>query len=184
MADPVGGSPLPGIDGVTGSEAQPVLLGRIVGLFGVNGWVKVFSYTDPREAILNYDRWLLMQNDAWKDATIAEGKRHGKSIIARFDGVEDPDHAHKLIGCDIAVLREKLPVPELGTYYWADLEGMNVVHRDGTQIGKVAYLMETGSNDVLVTAGEKERLIPFVADEVILDVDFANGIITVDWNWD
>ena len=61
---------------------------------------------------------------------------------------------------------------------------MRVVHRDGTELGRVAYLMETGANDVLVTEGERERLIPFIADKVILAVDFAEGVISVDWEWD
>ena len=169
---------------MTDVETQPVLLGRVVGLFGLKGWVKVFSYTDPRESILKYDGYLLMQNDAWQKVTIAEGKKHGKSVIARLDGVDDPELAGELIGCDIAVSREHLPSPEIGSYYWRDLEGMRVVNSDGADLGKVAYLMETGANDVLVTKGEQERLIPFIADKVILDVDFADGVITVDWEWD
>ncbi len=101
-----------------------------------------------------------------------------------LEGIEDREQAATRVGCDIAVLREDLPDAEDGTYYWADLEGLRVVNRDGAELGKVAYLMETGANDVLVTAGERERLIPFVAGEVILDVDFAKGVITVDWEWD
>lgn len=169
---------------MTDVETQPVLLGRVAGLFGVKGWVKVHSFTEPREAILNYRHWSLMQNNAWRKVQVAEGKRHGKSVIARLDGVDEPEQANGLIGCDIAVLRGEMPKPEVGSYYWADLEGMRVVHRDGIEIGTVAYLIETGANDVLVTKGERERLIPFVADEVILDVDFANRVITVDWEWD
>lgn len=169
---------------MTDVETQPVLLGRIVGVFGLKGWVKVFSYTDPRDAILNYPTCLLMQNDAWHEIRIAEGKKHGKSVIARLDGIDDPDRAGALIGCDIAVSGDKLPTPEVGSFYWKDLEGMRVVHRDGTDLGTVAYLMETGANDVLVVEGERERLIPFVADKVILDVDFASRVITVDWEWD
>jgi 16S rRNA processing protein RimM len=171
-------------DAVTNVETQPVLLGRVVGLFGLKGWIKVFSYTDPRESILKYDGLLLMQNGAWQKVTIAEGKKHGKSVIARLDGVEDPEQAGELIGCEIAVSRDHLPSPEVGSYYWRDLEGMNVVNSDGTDLGEVAYLMETGANDVLVTKGEQERLIPFIVDKVILDVDFAGGVITVDWEWD
>ena len=77
-----------------------------------------------------------------------------------------------------------MPAAEDGSYYWADLEGLRVVHRDGTELGHVAYLMETGANDVLVTQGEKERLIPFILDEVVLDVDLEQGVISVDWEWD
>ena len=169
---------------MTDIETQPVLLGRIVGIFGLKGWVKVFSYTDPRDSILKYPICLLKQNDTWQKIRIAEGKKHGKSVIARLDGVDDPDQAGEYIGCDIAVSRDELPKPEVGRYYWNDLEGMKGLHRDGTDFGTVAYLMETGANDVLVVAGERERLIPFIADRIILDVDLAARVITVDWEWD
>jgi len=146
--------------------------------------MKVFSYTQPREAILDYDRWHLRTDGAWRAVTVAEGKRHGKSVIVHFEGVDDPDEAAGLIDSDIAIERAELPATEDGRYYWADLEGLQVVHRDGTELGKVAYLLETGANDVLVTTGEPERLIPFIVDKVILDVDLANGVITVDWEFD
>lgn len=144
----------------------------------------MFSYTQPREAILNYDRWYLQRDGQWQAASVSEGKRHGKSVIAHLDGVDDPDQAAELIESDIAIARGDLPQAEDGLYYWADLEGMRVVHRDGSDLGRVAYLLETGANDVLVTKGERERLIPFVADKVILDVDFDKGVISVDWEWD
>jgi len=159
-------------------------LGRISGLFGVKGWVKLFSYTQPREAILDYARWFVNREGEWQAATVAEGQRHGKSVIARLEGVDDRDQASAWLGCDIAIPHSDLPETEDGSYYWADLEGMRVVHRDGTELGRVAYLMETGANDVLVTEGERERLIPFIAQKVILDVDFTTGVISVDWEWD
>ena len=153
-------------------------------MFGVKGWVKVFSYTQPREAILDYDRWRLRRGANWHRVRVAEGKRHGKSVIAHLEGVDDRDEAATWIGADIAIARNDLPAAAEGSYYWADLEGLRVVHRDGTELGRVAYLLETGANDVLVTEGERERLIPFIADKVILGVDLDNGVIHVDWEWD
>ena len=163
---------------------QPVVLGRISGLFGVRGWVKVYSYTEPREAVLNYCRWLLPDGDGWQEATVAEGRRHGKSIVARLAGVADRDQAAELVGREIAVRRDALPETDNGEYYWSDLEGLTVEHRDGTELGRVAYLLETGANAVMVVQGETERLIPFVMDKVILGVDLANGRIEVDWEWE
>ena len=144
----------------------------------------MYSFTRPRDAILNYRRWFLGHDGDWQSLQVEEGKRHGKSIVARLEGIDDRDAAALLIGRDIAVPRQELPDTEDGTYYWADLEGLQVVDRDGTVLGTVAYLLETGANDVLVTEGDKERLIPFVAGEVILDVDVVKGVITVDWEWD
>lgn len=164
--------------------ADRVVLGRISGLFGVKGWVKVFSYTDPREAILEYSRWWLGQNDDWCVAELADGKRHGKTVIAQLAGFDGPETAATLLGCDIVVPRSALPTPGEGSYYWRDLQGLTVRHRDGTDLGNVAYVLETGANDVLVVAGDKERLVPFIAGKVILDVDLEGGVISVDWEWD
>ncbi len=163
---------------------QPVVLGRISGLFGVRGWVKVYSYTEPREAVLEYDRWLLSGNDGWHEARVAEGQRHGKTIIARIDGYVDRDQAAALIGTEIAVPRGALPATGKDQFYWSDLEGLRVVHRDGAELGRVASLLETGANDVMVVKGEQERLIPFVMDKVVLGVDLDKGEIEVDWEWD
>jgi len=159
-------------------------MGRISGLFGVQGWVKVYSYTEPREAVLDYDRWLLGRKDGWQEATVAEGQRHGKTIIVRIDGYVDRDQAAKLVGLDIGVPREAMPKTDNGRFYWSDLEGLKVLHRDGTELGKVDYLLETGANDVMVVKGDGERLIPFVMDKVVLGVDLDKGEIEVDWEWD
>jgi 16S rRNA processing protein RimM len=161
-----------------------VVLGQITGLFGVRGWVKVYSYTEPREAVLNYDRWLLSGKDGWHEATVAEGQRHGKTVIVRIDGYDDRDQAARLIGTEIGIPREELPEAGGDQFYWSDLEGLAVVHRDGTELGKVDHLLETGAHDVMVVKGDQERLIPFVMKEVVLGVDLASGKIKVDWEWD
>ncbi len=163
---------------------SPVILGRIVGLFGVRGWVKVYSYTEPRDAVLEHGKWWLGAEGSWQAVDVAEGKRHGKGIIARIEGVDDRDTAAAWVGREIGVPRDALPETGPGEFYWTDLEGLTVLHKDGRELGKVDYLMETGANDVLVIRGDRERLIPFVMEDVILDVDLDNGVISVDWEWD
>ena len=165
-------------------KPEPVVLGRITGLFGVRGWVKVFSYTEPREAVLNYKRWLLRKHDEWQPVSVAEGKRHGKTVIVRVEGFDDRDRSAELIGSEIGTPRDEMPEAAEGQYYWTDLEGLRVVHTDGSELGTVVYLVETGAHDVMVVKGEKERLIPFVRDKVIVDVDLEEGLIAVDWEWD
>ena len=165
-------------------EGKPVILGRVAGLYGVKGWIKVHSYTEPREAILDYKDWLLLRDGDWQSVRLAEGKRHGKTVIARLEGVNDRDVAATYVDNDIGVLREQLPETARDEFYWADLEGLQVVHSDGRILGKVAYLLATGANDVLVVKGDQEILIPFVQGEVIKDVDLAAGVINVDWEWD
>lgn len=144
----------------------------------------MFSYTDPREAILEYESWLLGHQGVWRPARVAEGQRHGKTVVARIDGFDDRDQAATLIGAEIGVPREALPEAEAGHYYWSDLEGLRVVRSDGSELGVLAYLLETGAHDVMVVKGEREQLVPFVKDEVVLDVDLEKGVITVDWDWD
>ena len=123
-------------------------------MFGVRGWVKIYSYTDPREAILKYECWLLGHENDWQSAEVAEGQRHGKTVVARISGFDDRDRATTLIGKEIAVLRDALPKTEDGHYYWQDLEGLAVVRRDGSTLGNVAYLLETGAHDVMVVKGD------------------------------
>jgi len=159
-------------------------MGRITGLFGVRGWVKVFSYTEPREAVLNYKSWLLRKQDEWQAATVAEGKRHGKGVIVRVEGFDDRDRSAELIGSEIGIWRSAMPEAGEGQFYWSDLEGLRVVRKDGSEVGTVGYLLETGAHVVMVVQGEKECLIPFVLNEVIIDVDLDAGLITVDWEWD
>lgn len=146
--------------------------------------MKVFSYTDPREAILQYQGLSLGRNGEWQSIKVAEGQRHGKSVILRLEGFDDRDQAASLIGAEIGADRSELPEPEEGHYYWSDLTGLKVVHRDGTELGKIKELLATGAHDVMVVEGEQERLIPFVKDEVVLSVDFDERQVNVDWEWD
>ena len=144
----------------------------------------MYSHTEPREAILEYKNWMLKRDDAWQPVAVEDGKPHSKSVIAKLANIEDRDAAAELLDVEIAVSREELPETRANEYYWADLEGLKVVHRDGGLLGTVAYLMATGANDVMVVAGDREYLIQFVVDEVILDVDLVAGLISVDWEWD
>lgn len=166
------------------SSESRVVLGHVSGLFGVKGWVKLHSYTEPREAILDYGECQLNEAGGWRAATLVEGKKHGKGVIARFAGIDDRDLAQTLIDAQIAVTRDQLPEPEDGHYYWADLEGLEVTNKSGRTLGIVDHLLATGANDVLVVKGEQEILIPFVMGSVILDVDLDGRRIQVDWEWE
>ena len=159
-------------------DRRSIVLGRISGLFGVRGWVQVFSETDPRENILRYSPWLL---DGQPHA-VAEGRAHGKGIVARLAGYDDRDQAAALLGKEIRVARAQLPPPRPDEFYWADLEGMSVRTLDAVDLGRVSHLFGTGANDVLVIEGDRERLIPFVWDDVVKNVDFDAGLIRVDWD--
>jgi 16S rRNA processing protein RimM len=159
-----------------------LLLGRVSGIYGVRGWVRVFSYTHPRANILNYPEWYLRHGADWVPRRLLEGRTHGKGIIARLDGCDDRDQAASLVSRDIAIRREQLPEIGEDEFYWADLIGLRVETVDGVELGTVSRLMETGANDVLVVEGDRERLIPYLWQDVVKRVDVESAVMIVDWD--
>jgi 16S rRNA processing protein RimM len=161
-----------------------LLLGRIVGLFGVDGWVKVESYTEPRNRLFRYRPWLLKRVDGGEtESSGVRGREHGKGLVAKLPDVDDRDAAAALVGTEIWIPRSALPKPKRGEYYWADLEGLDAVTVEGVGLGRVSHLFATGANDVLVVRdGERERLIPFVLERFVKEVDLDARRIVVDWD--
>ncbi len=155
--------------------------GRIVAVHGVRGWLKVESWTTPRRNLAAYRQWWLGDERRPVECAAASGDEDRLRI--RLRGIEDRDSAVSLVGKTIYIARSMLPPAEEGRYYWADLEGLEVVDREGRVLGRVASLLATGANDVLIVRGERERLIPFIP-QVILAVDLAAGVIRVDWEAD
>jgi 16S rRNA processing protein RimM len=162
-----------------------LLLGKIVGLFGVDGWVKVESYTEPRTQIFKYRPWLLNRPDGEAEIDGAQGRAQGKGLVATLPGIASRDAAAELIGAEIWVRRSALPKAKRGEYYWVDLEGVDVVTTEGVLLGKVSHLFATGANDVMVVRdSDRERMIPFVLKKFVHEVDLNAGRITVDWDPD
>ncbi|MFN3785338.1 MAG: ribosome maturation factor RimM, partial [Thiothrix sp.] len=159
-------------------------LGKIVGAFGIKGWVRVSSHTATVSNILDYNPWLLQIAGEWLPYKVVTGQLQGKILVAQLGGVEDRTTAEKLVGCPIAVAREQLRPLPAGEYYWADLVGMEVVTSAGVCLGKVDYLFETGANDVMVVQGERERLVPWILQSVIQSVSLTERRIVVDWDPD
>ncbi len=166
----------------TAADDRLVIVGKITGVFGVQGWVKVWSYTQPPENILDFQPWRVRLHGEWSEVPVDAGRTHGRGIVVRFEGHDDRDSARALVGADIGVLRDQLPPAAPGEYYWTDLVGLEVVNRDGVSLGTVDHLFSTGANDVLVVKGERERLIPYIKDQVVVDIDIARGVLTVDWD--
>jgi 16S rRNA processing protein RimM len=157
----------------------------VSGVFGVKGWVKVYSFTDPRENILQYSPWFLQKNNQLREIKLLAGRRQGSLVVAELERVGDRDLAAELIGADILIRKQQLPKARDGEYYWADLIGLEVRNQEGCKLGKVDHLLETGANDVLVVVdGELERLIPFLQKSTILKIDLDDGLIIVDWDPD
>lgn len=161
-----------------------VTLGRVSGVFGVKGWLKVHSYTEPHSNVLTFRAWTLRFEGADRVVDVEDGLNRAGAIVAKLRGVDDPDSARSIVGADIVVERERLPPLGMGEFYWADLEGCEVRTTGGVALGCVDHVTATGAHDMLVLPGKPERLIPFVAGRIVKQVDLAERVIVVDWSPD
>jgi 16S rRNA processing protein RimM len=160
-----------------------VVLGRIGGAFGVHGWVRITSYTDPAENILEYDRWLIGGPGSWRPIEIEDGRVTSKGVLVKLTGIETPEDARLQGGVEIGVRRIDLPTPAPGEYYRTDLEGLEALTKDGEALGRVDHFRATPAGDVVVVRGAREHWIPFVKDRIV-KVDLDAGRIVFDWDVD
>lgn len=161
-----------------------VVVGKIAGVYGVKGWVKIRSFTGPEENIFTYVPWRLENMTPALELRVLDGRFHGSGLVALLEGITDRDQAAKLVGQHISVPRACLPELGEGEYYQTDLLGMRVVNLEGVEFGRVDQIMETGANDVLVVVGERERLVPFLLGQAVREVNLAEQRILVDWDAD
>lgn len=169
------------------SDDEKIIVGKINGVYGVKGWVKVFSETDPREGITQYNPWYLKQQGVWREVKLESGRRQSKTIVAKLEGYDDRDESMLLNGALIGINPEQLGDLSHNEYYWRDLIGCRVVNQQGIELGIVSKLIETGANDVLVVKSDqegREYLIPWTLDNAVIEVDLEQGLISVDWDED
>ena len=171
-----------------------LVIGRISGCYGVKGWVKIHSYTEPAENFLAYDGFQLKRRSGLEPVEFESGRRQGRGLVAHIKGVDDRTRAESYKGLEIVVSKEQLPTLEAGEFYWQQLQGLQVWCHSREQtgeevvlLGTVDYLIDTGANDVLVVKAcegsfdKQERLIPYLPDDVVTGVDLDGGRIEVDW---
>lgn len=165
-----------------------VTIGAITSAYGIKGWVKVKPFTQPIDNFLNYQQCVLKFSEKVRAVEILQAKVHGNMVIAQLDGVNDRDAAQLLAKTEIAVTKAELPSLEQDEFYWHELQDLQV-YVENKLIGKVAYLLETGSNDVLVVQScegsidDTERLLPY-RPECILSVDLGEKRIEAEWDLD
>ncbi|MGH8477064.1 MAG: ribosome maturation factor RimM [Methylococcales bacterium] len=165
-------------------DAGPVELGRVSGVWGIKGWIKVYSHTEARDNILKFPCWLVGADGELKGFSVEQGAWHGKTMLAKLAGIDTRDAAARLVGRGIFVERSALPGLPQGQYYWADLIGLEVFTEQGLCFGRVEDLLDTGANDVLIIRGDRERLIPFVQPEIVKSVNLDRQRIVVCWDPD
>lgn len=168
------------------TSVEYIPVGKISGAFGVKGWVKIYSFTDPRENILSYSPLYLSRKGDWIEVKVVEGRLQGKGVVMSLDGVTDRDQVLPLVGVELAITKAQIKPAGKDEYYWSDLIGMTVVNLQDEQLGQVDSLLENGAHDVLVVLDKDktERLIPFVLGGIVELVDLDNKIIRVDWELD
>ncbi len=161
-----------------------VVMAKVLVPYGVNGWVKVYSFTEKLESFLQYKKLFLSKDQKnWIEIKVIEIKLHGKTIVANFLEIANRTQAENYKGYLIGVPKNLLPRLKEEQYYWSDLIGCEVLNVQNISFGLVDTFIETGANDVIVVKGDKERLIPYTT-KAVLKVDTINRKIMVDWNED
>jgi 16S rRNA processing protein RimM len=177
------------MSGMASHGKTHVVMGRVGAPWGVKGWVKVHSFAEPPENLLDYLEFDVETPSGMQKLAFDEIKPHGQGFVGHIKGCEVREQTGAFTGCELLIAKAELPALEEG-FYWHELEGLRVVTLSGEVLGTVHHLMETGANDVVVVRGDEhsidreERLLPWVLGQVILDVDLDTRIMQVDWDKD
>ena len=155
-------------------------LGQIVNVKGLKGEIKVNPFTDDITRFERLEKILIKQKKSNNEFIIEKVGYHKNQVILKLKGIDSVEEAEKLNNCYILIDRKNLEPLEEGTYYIADLIGLDVFTDEGNCIGKVDDIYNTGSNDIYVVKDElgKQILLPGISD-VIKSVDLKNGKIIV-----
>ena len=164
-------------------DDKKIYLGKITGVHGIKGWLKVQSFSSPPENILNYPSWIINNKGEEDYYSIEQGRKQNNKIVVKLEKIDDRNTAESLINSKIQILRSDLPKLSNENYYWSDLVGLSVLNSEETVIGKIESLIETGANDVMVinTAKDERVLVPFVMHEIIKEVNVELNYIKIDW---
>ncbi|MFP8965554.1 ribosome maturation factor RimM [Pokkaliibacter sp. CJK22405] len=170
------------------SNQEQLVMGRITSVYGIKGWVKVYSFAEPMENIFAYTPWKLQLNGQWREVVIDQWKHHGQGLIAHIEGCDDRDIAKHYCEADIHVDLNQLPDLPEGEFYWHQLEGLTVVNTEGVCLGVVDHMLATGANDVLVVSpssdsvDDQERLIPYLPENNVKEVSLEQRRLVIDWD--
>ena len=159
-----------------------LIIGQVTSSWGNKGEVKVYILTDfpDRFAQLNQISWF--RDDLERRLTIEQTRKHKGMILVKFSGIDTVSEAEKLKQGYLRIpIDARVPLPE-GHFYHFEIIGMAVVDRDGTPIGCIRDILETGSNDIYVIdrgAEVNDLLLPALKS-VVLSVDTDKKVMTVE----
>ena len=159
-------------------------MGKIVGVHGIKGTVKVYSYADSVSSFKPGSSVILEADGLEKTFIIAWVKPHHKTVLVAFEGITNRDRAEELVGLELFIARNSLETLEEGVYYWSDIIGLAVYTLENEYLGRVASILQTGSNDVYVVKNKKgqepaEILVPAL-DWVVREIDVDQKMMRVD----
>lgn len=169
-----------------------VTAGKIVSVYGIKGWVKVISYTEPMDNLPGYKPWYLSglgEGDKGLERVEPDQDRwQGKGLVVHLRGVDDRDTARQY--CQREILVEKRCFPPLadGDFYWHQLEGLMVQTSDGHRLGRIRQMMSSHANDVMIvepcegSMDKRERWLPYKAGHYGIQVDLPARRLTIDWD--
>lgn len=159
-----------------------IIVGRLGAPYGLKGWQRLHSFTDPVDNILGYRDHLLWQvNQNWQALAVEAIKADEKGYLIKLKSIDSPETAKLYSNVPLAIAREHLPKLKSDEFYCSDLIGLNVIDQNGRDLGKIADIMATGNNDVLVIVKENKRqLVPYLSS-VIAQVDLQKGQVKVNW---
>ena len=166
------------------NDDEPIIVGQLGAAHGVKGWIKLHSFTEPKHHLFRYQPWLVQQADGWQSLSPEASEQHSQSFVVKFPDCTNREQAESYRHCHIAILPHQLPELPAGEYYWHDLTGLKVINHQGKVFGTVSHLIATGSNDVLVVNGDRQRMIPYIKDDYITAIDLQAGEIHVQWDAD
>jgi len=162
-----------------------VILGRLAAPWGLKGWIRVHSYTDPPAAILDHPVWHLSGSGGrWEAVRVVEGRRHGtgRDVVVALEGVATPEEARRVASRDVGLPRAELPAPAPGEYYWDDLVGCRVVTEADVELGVVTHFHDFPAAPVMAVRGtDRERWVPLVPRH-LKQVDLDARRVVVDWD--
>ncbi len=157
-----------------------IQLGLVGAPFGVRGWIKLRSHTDPPERLLEHRNLQIGREGAWRTFRIESTGKSAGQLTAKLVGVEDRDQAAALRGAAVCVPRAELPPRDDKDFYRADLIGCDVVNLAGTALGVVQHFVETPAQALMVVRGEQEYWVPAVPQH-LRRVDLQARRVVVDW---
>lgn len=156
-------------------------LGQIAGAHGVRGFVKVNSFTDPPEALLESPVWTLVRADGRRtEVEVLEGSAYRGQLRIALSTIEDRNAAESLAGCWVQVQRDQLPEPGEREHYRDDLVDYEVRNLEDADLGRLSHFVDLPSGAVMVVRGKSEYWIP-AGPSHLRKVEHETRRLTVDW---